>query len=207
MGVLAHRENAAGCLEFIPSPPWGRGWTATGAFTSRGETGLRPPKGHPQAPINLGFGPQAGEGVKTVNPTNNNRYDPTKPYRPRAPRPRNRWNRKKQHRVYWGSSDEPSPTPRATALNRGRCPGWDLLNRRAPADENAGCGPPYPPRGRGLGMHNGHSSADAANRFTNVETRWVGLALPASHAGNLSEEEGKPSPYREGRWERRLSAS
>ena len=175
MGVLAHRENAACCLEFIPSPPWGRGWTATGAFTSRGETGLRPPKGHPQAPTNLGFGPQAGEGVKTVNPTNNNRYDPTKPYPPRAPRPRNGWNRKKPHRVYWGSSDEASPTPRATTLDRGRGPGGDPLTRRAPADENAGCAPPSPPRGRGWGMYNRPSSADAGYRFTNVETPAAGL--------------------------------
>ena len=25
--------------EFLPSPPWGRGWRATGAVISRGETG------------------------------------------------------------------------------------------------------------------------------------------------------------------------
>ena len=48
--------------------------------------------------------------------------------------------------------------------------GLDPLTRRAPAGENAGCAPPSPPRGRGLGMHNGHSSEDAAYRFTNVET-------------------------------------
>jgi hypothetical protein len=37
-----------------PSPPWGRGWRATGAFISRGERG---------APRSAGRG---GEGVKTV---------------------------------------------------------------------------------------------------------------------------------------------
>ena len=26
-------------LVLLPSPPWGRGWTATGAFTSRGGPG------------------------------------------------------------------------------------------------------------------------------------------------------------------------
>jgi hypothetical protein len=34
-------------LNLLPSPPWGRGWPATGAFISRGGT---------------------GEGVKTVAP-------------------------------------------------------------------------------------------------------------------------------------------
>jgi hypothetical protein len=39
-----------------PSPPWGRGWRATAAFTRRGETG---------APS---FACRGGEGVKTVKP-------------------------------------------------------------------------------------------------------------------------------------------
>ena len=26
-------------LNLLPSPPWGRGWTAAGVFTSRGGTG------------------------------------------------------------------------------------------------------------------------------------------------------------------------
>ena len=50
-------------LNLLPSPPWGRGWTATGAFSSRGGPGLRPPKGKRRAVNNIGFGPQAGEGV------------------------------------------------------------------------------------------------------------------------------------------------
>ena len=37
-------------LKLLPSPPWGRGWRATGVITSRGET---------------------GEGVKTVAPNSN----------------------------------------------------------------------------------------------------------------------------------------
>jgi pantoate--beta-alanine ligase len=50
-------------LKLLPSPPWGRGWTATGAFSSRGGPGLHPPKGNRRAVNNIGFGPQAGEGV------------------------------------------------------------------------------------------------------------------------------------------------
>ena len=33
------RGEARGNLNLRPSPPWGRGWRATGAFISRGETG------------------------------------------------------------------------------------------------------------------------------------------------------------------------
>jgi len=46
-----------------PSPPWGRGWTATGAFTSRRGPGLRPPKGYGRSGQTARYGPQAGEGV------------------------------------------------------------------------------------------------------------------------------------------------
>src|SRR5271157_6434103 len=69
-------------LNLVPSPPWGRGWLATGAFTSRGETGegvkalnakamtdttqlprphrgsVRPP--HPHDPQNVGPPPPCG---------------------------------------------------------------------------------------------------------------------------------------------------
>ncbi len=41
----------------------GRGWTAAGVFTSRRGTGLRPPKGRLGTVNDLGFGPQAGEGL------------------------------------------------------------------------------------------------------------------------------------------------
>ena len=43
--------------------PLGRGWPAAGVFFSRGGPGLRPPKGNRRAVNNIGFGPQAGEGV------------------------------------------------------------------------------------------------------------------------------------------------
>jgi hypothetical protein len=35
-----------------------------GAFTSRHGTGLRPPEGKRRAVNNIGFGPQAGEGLR-----------------------------------------------------------------------------------------------------------------------------------------------
>jgi hypothetical protein len=49
--------------EFSHRLPWGRGWTANGAFSSRGGPGLRPPKGKRRAVNNIGFAPPAGEGV------------------------------------------------------------------------------------------------------------------------------------------------
>jgi hypothetical protein len=52
-----------------PSPPWGRGWTAAGAFFSRGGPGLHPPKRKRRAVNNIGFGPQAGEGVASLRPS------------------------------------------------------------------------------------------------------------------------------------------
>jgi hypothetical protein len=42
----------------------GRGWTAAGVLFSRGGPGLRPPKGNRRAVNNIGFGPQAGEGME-----------------------------------------------------------------------------------------------------------------------------------------------
>ncbi len=40
-GVRIHETVVKGIfvLDLHPSPPWGRGWRATGAFISRGETG------------------------------------------------------------------------------------------------------------------------------------------------------------------------
>jgi hypothetical protein len=46
-----------------PSPPWGRGWPAAGAFVSQGGPGLRPPKGYGHLGRTARYGPQAGEGV------------------------------------------------------------------------------------------------------------------------------------------------
>ena len=44
------------------APPEGRGWTATGAFTSRRGPGLRPPKGYGRSGRTARYGQQAGEG-------------------------------------------------------------------------------------------------------------------------------------------------
>ena len=49
----------------------------------------------------------------------------------------------------------------------------DPLTRLAPADESAGCDPPSPPRGRGLGILR-------IERFVNVETSGGGLRPPSS---------------------------
>jgi len=50
------RENSA-------LSPLGERVARAGACTSRRGTGLRPPKGKRRAVNNIGFGPQAGEGV------------------------------------------------------------------------------------------------------------------------------------------------
>jgi hypothetical protein len=52
-------------LRLQPSPPWGRGWTATGAFTSRGGAGraYARRRGTRWSVNEFGFSPQAGEGV------------------------------------------------------------------------------------------------------------------------------------------------
>ena len=51
----------------------------------------------------------------------------------------------------------------------------DPLTRLAPADEGAGCDPPSPPRGRGLGILR-------IERFVNVETRDTGrMPVPLSN--------------------------
>jgi len=39
VGAVAILNAARKSKGLLPSPPWGRGWIATGAFTSRGETG------------------------------------------------------------------------------------------------------------------------------------------------------------------------
>ncbi len=51
--------------ETLPSLPWGRGWTAAGAFSSRRGPGLRPPEVAyaPELQRRSGSCPQAGEGV------------------------------------------------------------------------------------------------------------------------------------------------
>jgi hypothetical protein len=136
-------------LEFQPSPPWGRGWLATGAFSSRGET---------------------GEGVQTSSSSTVKRHCAW------CPAKLHRRARSKRHAA---SSDSicfavPALAVDTSELGRTGCSRWihglDPLTRRAPADENAGCAPPSPPRGRGSGMHNGHSSEDAAYLLTDGET-------------------------------------
>ena len=65
--ALSHHEFDIETKGTFPLAPLGeRAWTAAGVFTSRGRTGLRPPKGYRRTRKGLGFGPQAGEGVKNA---------------------------------------------------------------------------------------------------------------------------------------------
>jgi len=115
--------------ESLPSPPWGRGWPATGVFISRGRT---------------------GEGVKLVKTP-----DPCRKTRSLA-RP-DRWA--KQHCAADPQRyDSASPGAiRAQGAELGVVAtgsvglnsfGLAPLTRPAPAGESAGWGP-SPPRGRG----------------------------------------------------------
>ena len=70
----------------------------------------------------------------------------------------------------------------------------DPLTRLAPADESAGCDPPSPPRGRGLGILR-------IERFVNVETpdssRVEGYAFHAARTRESgSESAEKAEPFR-----------
>ena len=56
----------------------------------------------------------------------------------------------------------------------------DPLTRLAPADESAGCDPPSPPRGRGLGILR-------IERFVNVETPDAGLKPGATKAQSITD--------------------
>ena len=51
-----------------------------------------------------------------------------------------------------------------------RIHGFDPLTRPAPADEDAGCGPPSPPKGRGKEIRVPHPLSIHPCRRTNVET-------------------------------------
>ena len=46
--------------------PLGERVDRRGVFISRGETGLRPPKGTAKSEKDIGFGPQAGEGGSSI---------------------------------------------------------------------------------------------------------------------------------------------
>jgi NADH-quinone oxidoreductase subunit M len=60
---VSNVELGIGRERIRPSPsPKGRGWTSTGAFTSRRGPGLRPPKGYWRSGRAARYGPQAGEG-------------------------------------------------------------------------------------------------------------------------------------------------
>jgi len=54
-----------GVCENSALSPLGERVARAGVCTSRRGTGLRPPKGKRRAVNNIGFGPQAGEGVPT----------------------------------------------------------------------------------------------------------------------------------------------
>ena len=55
-------------------------------------------------------------------------------------------------------------------VRMGRTHGFDPLTRPAPADEDAGCGPPSPPKGRGKEIRIPHPLSIHPCRRTNVET-------------------------------------
>ena len=104
----------------LPSPPWGRGWTATRALTSGGGPGegVQAQRAYPTASMSntsglLGFGRRLAKLARFVNLS---------------------------RRACQGT---------CLALGIWSFHGFDPLTRPAPAGESAGCRPPSPPKGRG----------------------------------------------------------
>jgi hypothetical protein len=113
--------------ESPPSPPWGRGWPATGVFISRGRT---------------------GEGVKPVNTPYT--YHKTRSLARTAgqidkARELSRTPTETEG-VAWGLLHSCVVATGGVGLS---VFGLSPLTRPAPAGESAGCGPPSPQRGRG----------------------------------------------------------
>jgi hypothetical protein len=90
--VTLHPKHHNVDLKLVPSPPWGRGWLATGALTSRGETGegVRTVTAGAKLPLRIQLGtnplthrlavpplPQGGEGSRFQSTSARTRLDGT----------------------------------------------------------------------------------------------------------------------------------
>ena len=72
-----------------------------------------------------------------------------------------------------------------------RTHGFDPLTRPAPADEDAGCGPPSPPKGRGKKIRVPHPLSIHPCRRTNVETPGSCKQACGKELPQASSREGK----------------
>ncbi len=113
--------------ESQPSPLWGRGWPATGAFISRGRTGEGVKLA--KTPYPYGTTRSLAGTMGQTDKVRELRRTPTEMERAAG--------RLLRNCVVAIGGVELSTF------------GLDPLTRPAPADESAGCGPPSPPRGRG----------------------------------------------------------
>ena len=90
-------------------------------------------------------------------------------------------------------------------VRRWRTHGFDPLTRPAPADENAGCEPPSPPKGRGKEIRVSHRFSVQRCPHRNVET--PGKAARRRFAGDLLPRKGAAFSQSKGRSPRSMLAT
>ena len=184
-------------MNSFPSPPWGRGWRATGVVISRGETG--------EGVNNRGYVQKPGKRRASLEPGGfavSFGFDfwlcPNPVCLRISPRAKDA-----QQAAWCRGSRTASSMRRRNYLCK---KSWTLcgryrrrsvrrsaicpLTRLAPADDGAGCDPPSPPRGRGLGI-------SKIEHFVGVETPgppacWRPFSLPLAETnGHLRNPASK----------------